>query len=202
MTRETILYLIIGILFGFIAGYWLHEVMTGVQPPRMAPGTGTVETPDVGGAPGDPTGAASGPQSPMEQVQELAAYVAENPNDVNATLRLAQLNMQIGNWSRAAELYERVVSLGAEGAGVLIDLGYAYRQMGRYDEALARFEEAQELDPQRWESRYFEVEVLAFDLNRPQEAIDSLEELQALQPDNPNVERLAREVERAARGAA
>lgn len=203
MSRDTFLFLIIGILFGFIAGYWLHEVMTGVQPPRMAPGTGTVSSPDVGGGgPGTAEAAPPGAQAGMQQVEELTAYVEENPDDAQAILRLAQLNMQIANWPRAAELLERVVALGTEAAGIHIDLGYAYRELGRYDDALAQFEQAQEINPDRWESRYYEVIVLAFDLQRMEQAEETLEELRRLQPDNPNVEQLAQQVEAAARGAA
>lgn len=201
MTRDTFLFLIIGILFGFIAGYWLHEVMTGVQPPRMAPGTGTVSTPDAGGAPGAPAAGAANSQAGMQQVQELAAYVEQNPDDVEAALQLAEMNFGIGNWPRAAELYERVLALQPESPGVLSDLGVAYRELGRFDEALAQFDRAQELDPDHWESRFNKVIVLAFDLNRPDEATQTLEELRSLQPDNPTVERLAEEVERARNAA-
>ena len=200
MTRDTFLFLIIGILFGFIAGYWLHEVMTGVQPPRMAPGTGTVSAPDAGGAPGAPGAPAAGagnPQAAMQQVQELAAYVEQNPDDIDAALQLAEMNFAIGNWPQAAELYERVLTLRPESPGVLSDLGVAYRELGRFDEALVQFDRAQELDPDHWESRFNEVIVLAFDLNRPDEATQTLEELRSLQPENPTVERLAEEVERA-----
>lgn len=204
MTRDTFLFLIVGVLVGFIAGYWLHEVMTGVQPPRMAPGTGTVTAPDVGGAGGgapNPGAGPVGPQAGMQQVQELAAYVEQNPDDVAATLRLAELNFQINNWPRAAELYERVLEMRPDDPAVLSDLGVAYRGMGRFDDALAQFDRAQEIAPQHWESRYNEVIVLAFDMNQPDQAAATLEELRELQPDNPNVERLAQEVERV-RGAA
>ncbi len=67
---------------------------------------------------------------------------------------------------------------------------------------MAQFEQAQEINPERWESRYYEVIVLAFDLERMEQAEKTLEELRQLQPDNPNVEQLAQQVEAAARGAA
>lgn len=195
MKRDSVLFLVAGVLVGFIAGYWLHEEMASRQPPRRLPGQ--VEAGPVG--PADPgAGAGAGAMGGMSQadVQELTARVQQNPEDADAVLRLAELNHQIANWPRAAQLYERYLALRPDDPGVMSDLGIAYRQMGRMDDALARFDQAQAVAPEHWQSRFNEVIVRAFDLRQFDQARQALDELRRLQPGNPEVERLATEIDR------
>ena len=64
-----------------------------------------------------------------------------------------------------------------------------------------QFDRAQQLQPDHWKSLFNEVLVLAFDLGRIDEAARELERLRRLQPNNPDVQRLAAELG-ARRGAA
>lgn len=132
----------------------------------------------------------------MEQVQRLRRYVEENPEDSSALRVLANMNYDIQNWSRAAELYERLLELEPGDHDVMTDLGITYRNLARPTEALGQFRQVQAEDPGNWHSRYNEVLVLAFDLKDFDRAGTVLEELLALQPDNPDVGKLAAEVRR------
>ena len=115
MTKDNLLSASIGVLLGFIAGYMLHEMIVARQPPRLTPEMRAqiVASPDsAGGAPmqeAPPQAAAGGPAS--AEVQELQARLQQNPDDTEAILRLANLNFDIGNWSRAQELYARFLEL-------------------------------------------------------------------------------------------
>lgn len=66
--------------------------------------------------------------------------------------------------------------------------------------ALERFRSAREMDPQPRQSLYNQITVHAFYLGRMDRANELLEELRRLQPGNPDVERLATELERRAGG--
>ncbi len=132
----------------------------------------------------------------MEQVQRLRAYVEENPDDIDATRQLANMNYDIGNWQRAAELYERLLSRSPEDVDAQTDLGACYRNLGRFDDALRLFREVRSRQPDHWQARFNEVLILAFDLGDLEAAGPVLEELRSLQPDNPDVERLVTEIER------
>lgn len=210
MNKDNLIFAIIGILVGFISGYLMHEVIANQQPPRLTPelraqiampgedpGTGQADNrvsdvaPGTGGdtAASAPIGSGSGPA--MEEVQQLRAYVEQNPNDADAVLRLANLNFDIRNWMRAEELYRQYLKLRPGDANVMTDLGISYRESRKFDEALAQFDEAQKLAPEHWQSYYNEVVVLAFDLKRFDDADRVLGELQKLQPGNPDVARLA-----------
>ena len=76
----------------------------------------------------------------------------------------------------------------------------ATRGVGDFRAALAYFEQAQQLQDGHWQSLYNQVVVLAFDLQELPRAREVLASLQALQPDNAEVSRLAQEV--AQRGGA
>ena len=196
MTRDNLLFALIGLLAGFISGYFVHEVVSARQPPRFA---GPPAGPAAAASPSSGQPGAAGPA--MEEVARLRQHVAENPDDADAILALANLNYDIGSWPQAEELYSRYLELRPRDPNILTDLGTTYRNQGRFDEALARFEEAQAIDETHWQSLYNQVVVYAFDLGRLEVAREHLERLERLQPDNPDVERLAQEVERRATGA-
>lgn len=213
MNKDNLIFAVIGVLTGFIAGYLMHEVIANRQPPRLTPelraqiampgedpGTGQADNrvsdvaPGTGGdtAASAPAGAPGGAGQPgMEQIQQLRAYVEQNPNDAEAVLQLANLNFDIRNWGRAEELYRQYLKLRPRDANVMTDLGISYRESRKFDEALAQFDEAQKLAPEHWQSYYNEVVVLAFDLKRFDDADRVLGELQKLQPGNPDVAKLA-----------
>ena len=206
MSRDHFLFLVIGLLSGFIAGYLVHESMSNRQPAPLWHGAGTAQAP---AQPGNPSaGAASapaagttqgaGPQAmaAMEQVQRLRAYVEENPTDLDALRSLANMNYDIANWQRAAELYERLLDQKADDVDAMTDLGACYRNLGRFDDALRLFRQAREQKPSHWQARYNEILVIAFDQGNPQGAVESLTELKKMQPENPDVNRLAAELER------
>lgn len=213
MTKDNVISAVIGVLLGFIAGFLSQEAMSARQPARFVPGStapGVAAAPNAGmGAPAAPApggqapGAAPGMGggAPMAEVQELQNRVAQNPNDAEAVLALANMNFDIQNWARARDLYARYLELRPGNPDILSDLGVTYRELREYEKALELFNQAQSIAPDHWQSRFNEVIVLAFDLRRFDEADEVLEELRSMQPGNADVERLASEVDRQ-RGAA
>jgi len=137
----------------------------------------------------------------MAEIQQLRDHVEKNPTDADAIRRLANLNYDIANWARCRELYERYLRLRPGDADVLTDLGVALRGLGQFQDALGRFDQAQQLQGDHWQSIYNEVVVLAFDLKDMPRARQALQRLRQLQPDNPDVTKLADEVMRRAGSA-
>jgi len=209
LNKDNLLFAIFGILIGFLAGYMLQEAMAARQPARRMAG-------DISGAPqapqapqiGGPTGAPAMPQGAgggapvMEAIQRLRERVDANPNDADAVLELANANFQIQRWDRAIELYERYVKLRPGTPDILSDMGVTQRELGRFDKALDLFRQAQKIDPAHWQSVYNEVVVLAFDLHQYDRAGEALARLRKMQPSNPDIERLAGEIERRKKAAA
>lgn len=203
MNKDHVLFLVIGLLGGFLLGYVGHEVMASRQPaPASVAGAGNpAGSPALGGPgmPAPPMGGGANAQGggpAMEQVQQLRAYVEKNPNDARAVRDLANLNYDIGNWQRAAELYEQFLKLVPDEVDVMTDLGACLRNLGKPAEALAVLRGAKSKAPEHWQARYNEVLILGFDLGRMDEAAVAAAELKKLQPNNPDVVRLADEIDR------
>jgi len=186
MKRDHLLFLVIGLLAGFLAGYVLQEQMAAVQPPPLSALTAAPAT-------AAPSGGAAGGGA-MPEIERLKAAIEANPGDVESLLALANLNFDIQSWQRARELYERYLALRPTDADALTDLGICLRSLGDFQGALDRFAQAQKLAPDHWQSRFNEVVIKAFDLRDLPAAEAALVELEKAAPGNPDVARLAAEV--------
>jgi tetratricopeptide (TPR) repeat protein len=223
--KDNILFLMGGLLVGFVVAYLMFEAMASRQPPRLTPalraqivagdeGNGGNGSAPMGGgdaqaaasaagaagaavAAVDPAAAgANGGTPPMAEIQKLREYVEKNPNDLEAVRKLADLNFDIQNWQRAQELYTHYLELKPKDTDVMTDLGITYRGLRQFDKALDMFHQAKKLDPNHWQSDYNEVVVLAFDLKKTAQANVVLTELRKMQPANPDVAKLAEAVAR------
>lgn len=188
MNRENALFLLVGLLAGFLVGYLAHEAMAGAQPPRMA----------AGAVAADPHAGLEAPQAggQMADLNRLRDILEREPGNREALLTLANMNFDIGAWARAQELYERYLALDPGNPDALTDLGICLRSQGQLDAALARFQEARRIAPDHWQSLYNEVVVHAFDRQDFAAAEPLLAELRARAGNSPEVERLVAEVER------
>jgi tetratricopeptide (TPR) repeat protein len=132
----------------------------------------------------------------------LGRYVELHPDDGNAVLQLANIRFDLKEWDQARDLYARYLAAHPGEPDVLSDLGITYRELQQYDQALEQFRKAQSLAPDHWQSLYNEVVVLAFNQKKFDEAQQVLDKLQKMQPNNPDVNRLATEVDRQRKAAA
>jgi len=194
LSRDHFLFLLVGLLAGFLGGYLVHEAMVGVQPARVAAGTVAANVPNMDGA--APGGAPAGGGPPMAEVNRLRQVLEKNPDDIDALVELANLNFDIQNWTKAQELYEHALKLRPDDPDLLTDLGITLRAQGSFDQALELFRRAAKIKPGHWQSRFNEVVVLAFDKRDFPGAESALAELEKAAPGNPDVARLASEVER------
>jgi len=194
VSRDNALYALAGVLVGFVVAYFLFEAVGEQQPPRLPAGQAAAAGP-AGAAPGGPGGAPD-PAVLGQRAAQVEEFLRTSPDVPQAWLELGNLRFDAREYPAAAEAYRRYLDLAPPDPDVLTDLGVAYHLMERPDDALEQFAAAQELAPDHWQSRFNEVVVLAFDLGRFDEASRVLDELRALQPGNPDVDRLAAEVER------
>lgn len=123
-------------------------------------------------------------------------YVAQKGDDPEVLRTYGNLSYDQQNWNKAAELYAAFLEISPEALDVRTDLGAVYRYMGRFQDALSEFAEVQRRDGSHWQALYNEVLVRALDLRDFEGAQKALFSLRALRPGDPEVERLAAEVER------
>ena len=75
------------------------------------------------------------------------------------------------NWLQAVNHYEAALRQGIDDADIRTDLGNAYRFMGRFDDALAQYHQAQKLNPQHEFSLFNQGALYLTDLKQPAKAI-------------------------------
>jgi len=187
---------VFGILVGFVVAYFMYETISPRQTARMPAEQAAAQAAGAGAATPPGGQAAPGADERRAAVAQTESFLAANPDNPQAWLQLAQLSYDLEDWGRAVEAYRRYLELAPADPNVLSELGVSLRGVGRTEEAIAAFDLAQEMAPQHWQSRYNEALVLAFDMGRFEDAEAVIEELRELQPDNPDVERLAAAVER------
>jgi tetratricopeptide (TPR) repeat protein len=216
VTKDNLIFAAFGLLVGFVTAWLMFEKVTMRQPPRAVPGQsaatamGAPPAPSTGmpGA-GAPGGAASGAPLDMSRLEQLQQQVQANPDNPDMILALAHesydIAQQVPNpagsrplWQQARDLYIRYIELrpqDPELPNILSDLGVSYQELGDFDQALEIFRRVQAMAPDHWQSLYNQVVVLAFSKKEIEEARKVLAELQRVQPNNPDVQRLAAAVE-------
>ncbi len=137
MTRENLLFAIIGILLGFIVGFLLANSInqrdfaarlgstTGQQSQNLPP-----NHPPIGG---DQTG--EGGQQMLASVQTAMKQARENPNDFEAQVTAAKLEYQIQRYDQAIEYLLAANKIKPNDFDVLAMLGVANLDAGHFDAA-------------------------------------------------------------------
>lgn len=212
MTKDNLLFTAFGLLLGFVAAWLMFEKVTMLQPARAVPGQAAVGAPAgasaEGGMPGEGARSSGAPLD-MSNLEALQAQFQQNPDNPDILLALAHetydIAQQVPNpagsrplWMQARDLYTRYVELRPEDPNlpnILSDLGVAHQELGEFDQALEIFRQVQKMAPDHWQSLYNQVVVLAFSKKDVEEAKKVLVELKRVQPNNPDVERLAAAVE-------
>lgn len=212
MTKDNLIFAAFGLLLGFVTAWLMFEKVTMRQPPRAVPGQAAMGGPGAP-PPGMPGPGAPGPNSgvplDLSRLEQLQQQLQANPDNPDLILALAHesydVAQQVPNpagsrplWMQARDLYTRYVELRPDDPNlpnILSDLGVSYQELGELDQALEVFRRVQAMAPNHWQSLYNQVVVLAFGKQEFDEARKVLAELQRVQPDNPDVQRLAAAVE-------
>jgi len=194
--RENLAYLLGGLAFGFLLGFGTFHTMEFRPQAQVARVGGGDEIPSTAGpnpmaATQMPTGGGAGGGAPMAQeVNALKRALEQNPQDVQALTRLANMYHDIGEWGQAIGYYEKAVAVRPSDPNLLTDMGTCYLNVNRPDRALELFQKAHAADPSHWQSLFNEAVVLGVHLGRPEEARKALDEVDRIQPNVPGVARL------------
>ena len=130
MTKENILFTIIGALIGLIGGFFItNSLNQGIAVPGG--GTGAAQTGSLpAGHPAVPGGNGSAPE-----VQAAIDTAKQNPNDFEAQMKAAELYYQIQRFDGAVEFLKKANALQPDNQEVIVNLGNANFDGEHYDEA-------------------------------------------------------------------
>jgi tetratricopeptide (TPR) repeat protein len=133
MTRENLLFAIIGILFGFIVGFIFASTTSQRNAPPAAAMAGNSAMPSD-----HPPLGASGPSNPQGMQQEVTAQLEKarnEPNNFEAQLRAAELYYQIQRYDQAIEYLLRANQLRPDDFQTVVNLGLVNLDAGKFDQA-------------------------------------------------------------------
>src|SRR5713226_4868392 len=123
MTKDNLMFAIIGLLLGFIIGFMMHSIMSQREAAPRGPMQQTQSMPPnhppVGGD------QRSDPQQVFTQVQEAMKQAREQPNDFEAQLTAAKLEYQVQRYDQSIEYLLKANQIRPDNLDVLAMLGEA-----------------------------------------------------------------------------
>lgn len=131
MTRDNLLFVIIGVLFGFIVGFIFASTMSQRQPgapAALSSGQMPTDHPAVG--------ANAGAQNPGGMQAEVTASIEKarsEPKNFEAQLKAAELYYQIQRYDPAIEFLLRANQLKPDDYQTLVALGLVNLDAGHFD---------------------------------------------------------------------
>jgi len=135
MTRDNLLFAIIGLLFGFILGFMSYStMMQRSSAPVSTPVAGNPNMPADHPPVGGDTGAGN-PQQVFAQVQAAMKEARENPKDFDAQVTAAKLEYQVQRFDQAVEFLLKANQLQPDNFDVVAMLGVANMDAGKFDAA-------------------------------------------------------------------
>jgi cytochrome c-type biogenesis protein CcmH/NrfG len=166
----------------FIAGIVCLIVgfLGGVVYSTYKAGTEGMSRPAVSQAPSSPQTGPSTQQ--MDLINALKLKLAQNPDDQDSWVQLGNVYFDTNNSQKAIDAYQKHNELNPNNPNVWTDLGVMYRRTGQFDLAIAAFDRAIALDPNHPQSRFNKGVVYLHNLNKPDEAVETWEELVKIAP--------------------
>ncbi len=195
MRRDTVVFTLAGIVFGFVVGYMAAGWDSMPRP--VAAST----APDSVQAAGEASPSPPAPIDP-DEVRAMESLASRQPGDLAVRVELGNLYMDHERWDDAIRWYREALALAPGNPDVSTDLGACYVHSGRPAEGLAEFDRVLEKDPSHRNAR-FNRGVALLQMGRAAEAADAWEDLLKRFPDDPRLERLRSRIEqiRATSGA-
>lgn len=134
-------------------------------------------------------------QSP-DQIRQLEALAQANPKSADAWIVLGNAQMDAQRYAEAILSYQRALDLDPKNTNVRVDMGTCYRGVGQSERALEEYQKALKIDPRHPNGNMNSGVVLAYDLNRPKEAIKFFEKYLQVAPTAPNAEAIRQEIQK------
>jgi tetratricopeptide (TPR) repeat protein len=130
------------------------------------------------------------PVNTEDDIKMLRTMVKEDPENLNAWIRLGNILMDSKRFTEAIEAYARALELDPRNVNVRVDMGTCYRNTGQPERAVEEYRKALTYNPKHLYAHKNLGVVLAYDLNRIKEAIPEFETYLKLSPTAPDAEQV------------
>lgn len=132
ITKENILFCIVGMLGGLIVGFMFANSVNQGQ--VGTPSTSAAAMPGTGGVPsGHPP--MSGEDGSMEDITVAIEKARAEPNNFDAQIKAAELFYQIQRFDGAVEFLKKAAEIKPDDYVTLMNLGNAYFDSSKFEEA-------------------------------------------------------------------
>ncbi len=145
MTKENVLYSIIGLLLGYVVAFTFvtyvnqREAGRGVIAGRAA-GTLPADHPDVVGDPAQD-------EEMREMARQADARARENADDFDLQMQAAEMHARVGAFEESIDFLTRANQLRPEDYEVIVGLGNLNYEAGRFEAAERWYKEALKKNP-------------------------------------------------------
>jgi cytochrome c-type biogenesis protein CcmH/NrfG len=194
MTRENILFGVVGLLLGYVIAF--HLV---VHINQTRPGGGADSLPE--GHPALAGGAGARDEQQLKAAADAAARAAKDaPQNFDAQIKAAEAYMELGGFGDAADFLARANALRPDDLNVRSELAVTYFMATppQRDKAIAELRRNLESDPGHVPSLHNLIRML-LETKRLDEAEATLEKLEKVKPDYESLPQLRAEIETARR---
>jgi len=123
-------------------------------------------------------------------IKEYQTLLAQDPNNLAATIALGNAYFDSGEWNEAVTYYRRALQVDPKNADVRTDMGTSFRNMGMHKRALVEYRHALKHDPSHQNARYNMGIVYAYDIKDYHAAIRVWNSLLKFSPNHPRADQM------------
>lgn len=128
------------------------------------------------------------------RIQQLESHLSHSPEDLDSRIQLGNAYFDTDKFESAIIHYSKALEAQPRNADVIVDMGIAYRKIGRSDVAAQKFREALVINDHHVNARYNLGIVLKWDLDDIPGAVAAWDTLLLYTPNHPNAATLRLEL--------
>lgn len=186
MNNKGIVIGVVGILVGFVLGFFVAQI--SVQPAPSTPPPGAQASSDL--PDGHPT-----PEM-MAKVQEMEVWASQNPEDSESRIALGNLYYDMRRYDAAIKWYEESIKLQPGNVNVMTDLATAYLYTGNTARAVGLYQKSLEIDPEHAQTLQ-NLGVAYFYSGQFSDAVNHWEKLLKTHPEYPHRKEIQEQIQKA-----
>jgi tetratricopeptide (TPR) repeat protein len=201
MSRENILFGVVGLLLGYVIAFHLVVHINQTQS-QVASASASSSSDSLPGGHTNVAGDDSRSPQQLKAAAEAAARAADqSPKDFDAQVKAAATYMDADEYEKATGFLQRATELQPENLDVRSELAVAYfmHDPPQGDKAVAELRRNLQTDPNHLPSLHNLTRMLV-DLGKLDEAEATLAKLEKVKPDYEQLPQLRAEIEKARRG--